>query len=165
MPPASQTTPSTRRLACDAATTPVDGRTGTVGKRSWTRSGCGGQARVTTEVCSHGMAKPEEVLARRAVDLVEALGSDLLSVAVHAAGASFPHSRVCSTDRTSWEDPRVSIGRIVSYDDARRLARSTQWREKVLVYVTRGEDLLILEHTADYPDAGIRVPAEGVDPT
>jgi len=58
----------------------------------------------------------------------------------------------------------VSIGRIVSYDDARRLARSNQWREKVLVYVTRGEELLVLEHTADYPDAGIQVPAGGVDP-
>ena len=57
----------------------------------------------------------------------------------------------------------MSIGRIVSYDDARRLARSNQWREKVLVYVTRGEELLVLEHTADYPDAGIQVPAGGVD--
>lgn len=57
----------------------------------------------------------------------------------------------------------MSIGRIVSYDDARRLARSKHWREKVLVYVTRGNDLLVLEHTADYPDAGIQVPAGGVD--
>lgn len=58
----------------------------------------------------------------------------------------------------------VSIGRLVSYDDARRLARINQWREKVLVYVTRGDDLLVLEHTADYPDAGVQVPAGGVDP-
>jgi 8-oxo-dGTP diphosphatase len=58
----------------------------------------------------------------------------------------------------------VSIGRIVSYDDARVLARSNQWREKVLVYVTRGEHLLVLEHSGDYPDAGIQVPAGGVDP-
>lgn len=58
----------------------------------------------------------------------------------------------------------MSIGRIVSYDDARHLARSHQWREKVLVYVTRGEDLLVLEHTADFPDAGSQVPAGGVDP-
>lgn len=58
----------------------------------------------------------------------------------------------------------MSIGRIVSYDDARHLARSNQWREKALVYVTRGEELLVLEHTADYPDAGIQVPAGGVDP-
>lgn len=57
----------------------------------------------------------------------------------------------------------MSSGRIVSYDEARRLARSHQWREKVLVYVTRGEDLLVLEHTADYPDAGVQVPAGGVD--
>ena len=33
------------------------------------------------------MAKPEEVLARLAVDLVEALGNDLLSVAVHGSWA------------------------------------------------------------------------------
>lgn len=62
----------------------------------------------------------------------------------------------------------MSIGRIVSYDDARRLARSNQWREKVLIYVTRGEDLLVLEHSADDPDpdpdAGVQVPAGGVDP-
>ena len=58
----------------------------------------------------------------------------------------------------------MSTGRIVSYDDARRLARSNQWREKALVYVTRGQDLLVLEHTADYPDAGVQVPAGGVDP-
>ena len=58
----------------------------------------------------------------------------------------------------------MSIGRIVSYDDARHLARSHQWREKVLVYVTRGEDLLVLEHTAAFPDAGNQVPAGGVDP-
>lgn len=57
----------------------------------------------------------------------------------------------------------MSSGLIVSYDEARRLARSHQWREKVLVYVTRSEDLLVLEHTADYPDAGIQVPAGGVD--
>lgn len=58
----------------------------------------------------------------------------------------------------------MSIGRVVSYGDARRLAASNQWREKVLVYVTRDEELLILEHTADYPDAGVQVPAGGVDP-
>ena len=54
----------------------------------------------------------------------------------------------------SWQDPAVSNGRIVSYDDARRLARTNQWREKVVVYVARTDDLLVLEHTADYPDAG-----------
>jgi hypothetical protein len=43
----------------------------------------------------------------------------------------------------------MPVGRIVSYDEARRLARSYQWREKVLVYVTRGDDLLVLEHTAE----------------
>lgn len=55
-------------------------------------------------------------------------------------------------------------GSVLSYDDARRLARDNQWREKVLVYVTRGTDLLVLEHTADYPDAGVQVPAGGVEP-
>lgn len=58
----------------------------------------------------------------------------------------------------------MPVGRIVSYDEARRFARSYQWREKVLVYVTRGHDLLVLEHSADYPDAGVQVPAGGVDP-
>lgn len=58
----------------------------------------------------------------------------------------------------------MPTGRIVSHDDARRLARSFQWREKALVYLTRGQDLLVLEHSADYPDAGVQVPAGGVDP-
>jgi 8-oxo-dGTP diphosphatase len=70
----------------------------------------------------------------------------------------------CSGYRASWQDPAVFTGRILSYDDARRLARDNHWREKVLVYVTRGNDLLVLQHTADYPDAGIQVPAGGVDP-
>ena len=33
------------------------------------------------------------------------------------------------------------------------------------MYVTRGDDdLLVLEHTADYPNARTQVPAGGVDP-
>ena len=53
----------------------------------------------------------------------------------------------------------------MTYDDARRLAHENGWREKVLLYVTRGyDDLLVLEHTADYPEAGVQVPAGGVDP-
>jgi 8-oxo-dGTP diphosphatase len=66
--------------------------------------------------------------------------------------------------RTSCQDPTVPTGQIVSYVAARHLARRNTWREKVLVYVTRGEDLLVLEHTDDHPHAGIQVPAGGVDP-
>ncbi len=58
----------------------------------------------------------------------------------------------------------MSIGRIVSYEDARALARRHRWREKVLINVTRHEDQLVLEHTADHADAGVQVPAGGVDP-
>lgn len=58
----------------------------------------------------------------------------------------------------------MPTGRLVCCDDARRLARSNEWREKVLIYVTRDDDLLVLEHGADYPDAGVQVPAGGVDP-
>lgn len=51
------------------------------------------------------------------------------------------------------------------YDDARRLAGEQGWREKALVYVTRGvEDLLVLEHSEEFPDAGVQVPAGGVEP-
>ncbi len=48
------------------------------------------------------------------------------------------------------------------YDDSRRLACDHGWREKALVYVTRGvEELLVLEHSEEFPDAGIQVPAGG----
>jgi len=51
------------------------------------------------------------------------------------------------------------------YTDGRRLAAQHGWREKVLAYVTRAPDeLLVFEHTAEYPDAGIQVPAGGVEP-
>ncbi len=51
------------------------------------------------------------------------------------------------------------------YDDARRLAGDHGWREKALVYVTRGvEELLVLEHSEEFPDAGVQVPAGGVEP-
>lgn len=32
------------------------------------------------------------------------------------------------------------------------------------MYVTRGDELLVLEHTAEYPDAGVQIPAGGVEP-
>lgn len=51
------------------------------------------------------------------------------------------------------------------YEDARRLSRKQGWREKVLIYVTRGVDqLLVLEHSAEFPDAGVQVPGGGVEP-
>lgn len=51
-----------------------------------------------------------------------------------------------------------------TFDEARRLARLNGWREKALVYLTRGTDeLLVLEHTEDFPDAGVQVPAGGVE--
>lgn len=50
------------------------------------------------------------------------------------------------------------------YEDARGLARTYAWREKALVYVTRGAELLVLEHTTECPDAGLQVPAGGVEP-
>lgn len=50
-------------------------------------------------------------------------------------------------------------------EEARRLAREHGWREKALVYLTRGTDeLLVLEHTEAFPDAGVQVPAGGVEP-
>ena len=52
-----------------------------------------------------------------------------------------------------------------TFDEARRLARVHVWREKALVYLTRGADeLLVLEHTEGFPDAGVQVPAGGVEP-
>jgi 8-oxo-dGTP diphosphatase len=51
----------------------------------------------------------------------------------------------------------------VDYGDARRMAQVNAWREKVLIYLTRDPgELLVLEHTAEYPDAGVQVPAGGV---
>lgn len=49
-------------------------------------------------------------------------------------------------------------------DLARQLAAAHGWREKVCCYVTRRPgELLVLEHV-DAPEAGIQVPAGGVDP-
>ena len=55
--------------------------------------------------------------------------------------------------------------RRISYDVARARAVRYGWREKVLAYITRGPDeLLVFAHTKEYPDAGIQVPAGGVEP-
>lgn len=54
--------------------------------------------------------------------------------------------------------------RRLSYAAARARAADNNWREKVLAYVTRGRDeLLVFAHTIQYPDAGIQVPAGGVE--
>jgi 8-oxo-dGTP diphosphatase len=53
----------------------------------------------------------------------------------------------------------------VPYQLARAHAAEHRWREKVLAYVTRQPDeLLVFSHTEEYPDAGIQVPAGGVEP-
>lgn len=53
----------------------------------------------------------------------------------------------------------------IPYATARERAAEFGWREKVLAYVTRRSDeLLIFAHTEEYPDAGIQVPAGGVEP-
>ncbi|WP_019588171.1 NUDIX hydrolase [Deinococcus apachensis] len=49
--------------------------------------------------------------------------------------------------------------------DARALALRRGLRERVLGYVTRGTDeLLVFEHAPEYPDAGVQVPAGGLEP-
>lgn len=53
----------------------------------------------------------------------------------------------------------------LTFEEARRTAFLNTWREKTLIYVTRKpSELLILEHTHEYPEAGIQVPAGGVEP-
>lgn len=48
--------------------------------------------------------------------------------------------------------------------EARALARRSGLRERVLAYVTRGTgELLVFEHTPDSPDAGLQVPAGGLE--
>ena len=52
----------------------------------------------------------------------------------------------------------------LSLPEARTLASRDDLRERVLVYVTRGSDeLLVFEHTPDFSDAGIQVPAGGLE--
>ncbi|MVN85534.1 NUDIX domain-containing protein [Deinococcus sp. HMF7620] len=49
--------------------------------------------------------------------------------------------------------------------EAAALAERRGWRQRVLTYVTRApHELLVFEHPPMYPDAGIQVPAGGVDP-
>lgn len=51
------------------------------------------------------------------------------------------------------------------YDAARVRAAQHARREKVFAYITRRPDeLLVFAHTEQYPDAGIQVPAGGVEP-
>lgn len=57
-----------------------------------------------------------------------------------------------------------SPSKSLPYADARQLARTNTWREKALVYATRQAELLVLEHTDEYSDAGVQVPAGGVEP-
>lgn len=54
--------------------------------------------------------------------------------------------------------------RLLSLAEARTLASRKGWREKVLAYITRrNSELLVFEHTPEYTDAGVQVPAGGVD--
>ena len=60
--------------------------------------------------------------------------------------------------------PVTPQAQLLSQAEARALAQQEGWREKVLAYITRRPDeLLVFEHTAEYPEAGIQVPAGGVD--
>lgn len=48
--------------------------------------------------------------------------------------------------------------------EARALAGRRNVRERVLAYITRGADeLLVFEHTSEYPGAGVQVPAGGLE--
>lgn len=60
--------------------------------------------------------------------------------------------------------PASYAGDSIAFDVARTLAAQENYREKVLAYITRGDhELLVFEHTPNYPDAGIQVPAGGTD--
>ena len=50
-----------------------------------------------------------------------------------------------------------------SLEDAGRAAREHDLRERVVCYVTRGDDLLVFDHDPD-DGAGVQVPAGGVEP-
>nr|WP_281416485.1 NUDIX domain-containing protein [Deinococcus aestuarii] len=57
------------------------------------------------------------------------------------------------------------IGSPLPAEEARALARHDGLRERVLAYVTRGTGaLLVFEHTPEDPDAGVQVPAGGLEP-
>ncbi len=52
-----------------------------------------------------------------------------------------------------------------SLENARSAAQERGLRERVVCYVTRARrDVLVFEHDSRYPDAGVQVPAGGVDP-
>jgi 8-oxo-dGTP pyrophosphatase MutT (NUDIX family) len=52
-----------------------------------------------------------------------------------------------------------------SLEEARSTAEQRGLRERVVCYVTRDRrDVLVFEHDARYPDAGVQVPAGGIDP-
>lgn len=58
-----------------------------------------------------------------------------------------------------------SPGRRASFDEARQAARDHGWREKSLIYLTRGRtDLLVLEQPGDFGGVHVQVPAGGVEP-
>ncbi|MGV8880678.1 MAG: NUDIX domain-containing protein [Rhodoglobus sp.] len=58
----------------------------------------------------------------------------------------------------------VELGRLIGLDEGRRIASAQGWREKVLAYVTRRPgEILVLEHSPEYADAGVQVPAGGID--
>lgn len=58
----------------------------------------------------------------------------------------------------------VELGRLIGLEEGRRIASAQGWREKVLAYVTRRPgEILVLEHSPEYPDAGVQVPAGGMD--
>lgn len=60
---------------------------------------------------------------------------------------------------------RTRLDRVVPFEEARRLAHVNAWREKALVYLTRDPaEVLVLEHSEEFPSAGVQVPAGGVDP-
>lgn len=49
--------------------------------------------------------------------------------------------------------------------EAIALAQRESWRQRVLAYISRrAGEILVFEHSAEYPEAGIQVPAGGVDP-
>lgn len=49
--------------------------------------------------------------------------------------------------------------------EARKQAVSQGLRECARCYITRGRrEVLVFDHTPEYPDAGVQVPAGGVDP-
>lgn len=54
---------------------------------------------------------------------------------------------------------------VAAFEEARRIAHDNAWREKALIYLTRdAAELLVLEHTTEYTEAGVQVPAGGVEP-